>query len=176
MSTRRQRPQLVDSLSCWAGSDRERLDDSGDDGASELSVELGTASRVELSPLLLHVWSGEATVGWLRDSLFGSELVVRVLGLYAPKIGIYALKKVWTATEIIEFGSNRVRRAAKRETEIMKNVFFVMGYGLWQFRRQIQKSGNRFGFVAWTRTLLERQQKRDSQTKTEFETKVYFVS
>ena len=65
--------------------------------------------------------------------MFGSELVVRVLGLYAPKIRIYALKKVWTATEIIvllEFGSNRVQRAAKRETEITKKVFFVMGYGL----------------------------------------------
>jgi hypothetical protein len=71
-------------------------------------------------------------VGRLRDSLFGSVLAARVLGLYAPKIGIYALKKAWTATEIIvllEFGSNRVRRAAKRETEITKNVFFVMGYG-----------------------------------------------
>ena len=64
MLTRRQRPQLVDSLSHWAGSDREHsddsdclewIDDSGDDGTSELSVELGTASRVELSPLLLRV-------------------------------------------------------------------------------------------------------------------------
>jgi len=56
--------ESVDSLSRWAGSDREHLDDSdrsewidnsGDDGASELSVELSTASRVELSPLLLRV-------------------------------------------------------------------------------------------------------------------------
>jgi hypothetical protein len=56
--------ESVDSLSCWAGLDRERSDDSdcsewidnsGDDGASELSVELSTASRAELFPLLLRV-------------------------------------------------------------------------------------------------------------------------